>query len=314
MIILNRKVLIIDKMHDSIFNMLEQIGFSADYRPDASRQEIEAVVGDYEVLFLRSKLSVDEAFLRKAGRLKVVGRAGAGVDQLDVETLEQRGISLINAPEGNRDAVAEHAVGMLLCLQNNLLKADAQVRQSIWDREGNRGTELSEKTVGIIGYGHMGQAFARRLQGFGCRLLAYDKFRQGFSDELVQESSQEDIFEQADVVSFHFPLTEENRGIINGAYLSRFKKEILLINTARGEILPLKDLVEKLKSGKVRGAALDVLENEKLHQLSAEEKENFDYLVQCDKVLLSPHVAGWTHESYRKINAVLVEKLKNLLY
>ena len=309
----NKKVLIIDKMHESIFELLKSIGFSAEYRPGAKREEVEEILEEYEVLFLRSKLTVDEALLQKAPKLKIVGRAGAGVDQLDVEALERRGIHLINAPEGNRDAVAEHAVGMLLGLLNHMSRADAQVRQLIWDREGNRGTELAGKTVGIIGYGFMGQAFACRLQGFGCRLLAYDNYRKGFGNEIVQESSLEQIFEEAEVVSFHIPLNEENRGLVNGDYLGRFKNDIFLINTARGEILPLKDLIEKIKSGKVRGAALDVLENEKLHQLSSVAKENFDYLVQSDQVLLSPHVAGWTHESYRKINSVLVEKLNNLL-
>ena len=309
----NKKVLIIDKMHESIFEMLKQVGCSAEYRPDAKREEVEEIVGEYEVLFLRSKLTVDEALLQRAPKLKIIGRAGAGVDQLDVEALERRGIYLINAPEGNRDAVAEHAVGMLLALLNHLRRADAQVRQSIWDREGNRGIELAGKTVGIIGYGFMGQAFARRLMGFNCRLLAYDKYRKDFNDGIVQESSLEQLFEEAEVVSLHVPLNEDNRGLMDVNYLGRFKKDIFLINTARGELLPLKDLIEQIKNGKVRGAALDVLENEKLHHLSLEEKENFDYLVQSDRVLLSPHVAGWTHESYQKINTVLVEKLNNLL-
>lgn len=309
----NKKVLIVDKMHESIFPLLEQIGLEADYQPSLSREEILTLLGACEILFVRSKIAVDSALLAKAPALKIVGRAGAGIDQLDIVALRQRGIQVINAPEGNRDAVAEHAVGMLLCLMNNILRADAQVRQKIWDREGNRGTELAGKTVGIIGFGYMGSAFAQRLQGFNCRILAYDKHRTGFGNLLVQESSLEQIQQEADVLSLHIPLNEENRGLVNAAYLEKFRKSIILLNTARGELLPLKDLLQLMENGKVYAAGLDVLENEKLHQLSADEKENFTYLVHNDRVLFTPHVAGWTHESYRKINETLVEKLKILL-
>ena len=309
----NKKVLIIDKMHESIFPMLREIGLEADYRPEISREEITTLIAEYELLFVRSKITVDDRFLGHAPRLKVIGRAGAGIDQLDMDALERRGVTLLNAPEGNRDAVAEHAVGMLLCLMNNILQADAQVRSGIWDREGNRGIELSQKTVGIIGYGYMGQAFAKRLKGFGCRILAHDKYKSGFGDAEVKESSQEEIWQEADVLSLHIPLTAENRALVNLDYLSRFKKDIFIINTARGEILPLQDLRLAMENGKVKGVTLDVLENEKLHQLSAFQKENFDYLVKSQKVVFTPHVAGWTHESYVKINRTLVEKLKKCM-
>ena len=309
----NRKVLVIDKMHESLFPMLRNIGFEADYRPEISATEVKEVVGGYEILFVRSKITVDEGLLQYAPALKVIGRAGAGIDQLDMAALEKRNIVVINAPEGNRDAVAEHAVGMLLSLFNKLLLADAQVRKGIWDREGNRGIELKEKTVGIIGFGYMGQAFAQRLQGFGCRVLAYDKFIKGFGGEDVKECSLEEIFQETDVLSLHIPLNAENRNFVNASFLQKFKKSIFIINTARGEILPLQDLKVALENGKVLGAALDVLENEKLHNLSQSQKENFGYLVKSDRVILSPHVAGWTHESYVKINQVLVEKLNNLL-
>ena len=309
----NKKVLIIDKMHESIFSMLSEIGLEADYRPEISGEEIQSIIGEYEILFVRSKITVDDNFLSHASHLKVIGRAGAGIDQLDMDALERRGIVLINAPEGNRDAVAEHAVGMLLCLMNKMLIADTQVRSGIWDREGSRGIELAQKTVGIIGFGYMGQAFAQRLKGFGCNILAHDKFKTGFGDVEVKESSMEEIWQEADILSLHIPLTAENRGLVNLDYLNRFKKDIFIINTARGEILPLKDLRLALENGKVKGAALDVLENEKLHQLSASQKENFDYLVKSQKVIFTPHVAGWTHESYVKINRTLVEKLKNCM-
>lgn len=309
----NKKVLIVDRMHESIFPMLEEIGFQADYRPEISTDEIYRLIGSYELLFVRSKVRVDDQLLNQAPLLKLVGRAGAGIDQIDIQALEKRGILLINAPEGNKDAVAEHAVGMLLCLFNKMLQADAQVRAGIWDREGNRGLEISGKTVGIIGYGYMGQAFARRLQGFDCRVLAYDKFREQYGDSFAKACSQEEIWQEADVLSLHIPLTAENRGLINQHYLNRFRKGIYLINTARGELLPLKGLRFALENGKVKGAVLDVLENEKLHHLSPEQEENFSYLVKSDKVVFTPHVAGWSHESYIKINRTLVEKLKKLL-
>lgn len=292
--------------------MLESLGFQPDYLPDIKQEEIYQQLKNYEVLFVRSKIAIDERLLDAAPNLKVVGRAGAGIDQVNVEALKRRGIVLINAPEGNRDAVAEHAVGMLLSLFNKLLQADKQVRQRIWDREGNRGLELSEKTVGIIGYGFMGQALAKRLQGFGCRVIAYDKYRSGFSDEKVKECSLEELCQETDILSLHVPLTPETRGMVDTAFLQRFRKDIFMINTARGEIIPMPDLEMALKNGKIRGAALDVMENEKLHDFLPEQEKVFQYLVQCDNVVFTPHVAGWTQESYVKINEVLVEKLKIL--
>ena len=303
------KVLIIDDMHESIVPLLTENGFEPHYKPMVAAREVPELLAGYEVLFLRSKLPVTAEVLAKASALKVIGRAGAGLDLIDLEEVKKRNISLVHASEGNRDAVAEHAVGMLLCLLNKLLIADRQVRRKQWLREENRGVELGEKTVGIIGYGYMGQAFAKRLAGFGCRVLAYDLHKKGFGDALVKEVSLEELQQEADVVSFHIPLNKENKGLVNTSYLQAFRKNIYLVNTARGEIMPLHDLVLALKSGKIIGAALDVLENEKLQQLSAQQQENFDYLITSDQVLLSPHVAGWTHESYKKINQVLVQKL-----
>jgi D-3-phosphoglycerate dehydrogenase len=303
------KVLIIDDMHESITPLLEEKGFEPHYKPTVSAKEVPALLAGYEVLFLRSKLAVTDEVLAQADNLKVIGRAGAGLDLIDMEAVSRRGIQLVHASEGNRDAVAEHAVGMLLSLFNNLLRADRQVRQKQWLREANRGVELGEMTVGIVGYGFMGQAFARRLSGFGCRVVAYDMHKKGFGDALVEEVSLEELQQQADVVSFHIPLNQHNKALANTAYLQAFRKNIYLINTARGEILPLQDLVQALKSGKVTAAALDVLENEKLQQLSPSQQDNFNYLITSDNVLLSPHVAGWTHESYKKINQVLVRKL-----
>lgn len=306
------RVLIIDEMHESIISLLQDRGFEADYKPQVPAKEVPGLLEGYDVLFLRSKLPLTAEVLIFATTIKVIGRAGAGLDQIDLEEVNRRNIKLIHASEGNRDAVAEHTLAMLLCLFNKLLQADKQVRQKQWLREDNRGLELGEKTVGIVGYGYMGQAFAKRLQGFGCRVLAYDSVKKGFGSNLVQEVSLEELQQEADVVSFHIPLTGGNRGLVNAEYLQSFKKNIYLINTARGEILLLADLVSALKSGKVVAAALDVLENEKLQQLSPQQQINFNYLISSESVLLSPHVAGWTHESYRKINQVLVQKLQDV--
>jgi len=303
------KILVIDLMHESLLPLLAAKGLSADYRPGIRREEVYDAVGDYEGLVVRSKITVDEALLQRAPRLRFIARAGAGMDQVDVEACQKRNIALFNAPEGNRVAVAEHALGMLLCLFNKLHLADRQVRGGTWDREGNRGVELMGKTVGIIGYGNTGREFARRVKAFGCPVLAYDKYRQGFGDAFAEESTLEAIIEQADVLSLHVPLTPETLGWVDETFLGRFRKDIYLVNTARGEIVPLPGLVAALENGKVRGACLDVLENEKLAALNPAQKAAFEALAASDRVLLTPHVAGWTHESYRKINLVLVEKI-----
>ena len=307
-----KKCLIVDKMHPSIVPLLSEIGYDANYQPEITRSEVLSQISDYEGLIVRSKLHIDAELIEQASSLQYVARAGAGLDQLDEEELQAKGIHILNAPEGNRDALGEHTLGMLLNLLNHISKADQQIRQGIWDREGNRGVELMGKTVGIIGYGNMGQAFARRLSGFNVQILAYDKYRTHYTDEFAQEAAMEDIFQQAEIISFHVPLTPETQFLVDKLYLSNFSKNIFLLNTARGKIITLTTLVNALASGKIRGAALDVLENEKLAQLSLEQQTAFDQLRQSDRVLFTPHVAGWTFESYEKINRTLVEKIKAL--
>ncbi len=306
---MNKKCLIIDDMHESIVPLLEQIGFDATYAPQFSREEILEVIGDYEGVLVRSKTTIDKEFVDSAKKLEFIGRAGAGLDKIDVEYVEAKGIEILNAPEGNRDALAEHAVGMLLNLLNKINAADKQVRNWIWDREGNRGVELSDKTVGIIGYGNMGQAFVQRLRAFDCRILVYDKFKKGFGTKKVEEVSLEKLFHKTDILSLHVPLTEETRGWLNKEFFNSFRKDIFLLNTARGEIVPLKDLLSLMDSGKILGAALDVLEKEKFDQLTTDEKGRLEDLFKRDNVVLSPHVAGWTFASYKRINEVLVGKI-----
>ncbi len=307
-----KKCLIVDKMHESIISLLRDIGYEADYRPQIKREEVLDIIGQYDGIIVRSKLQIDQEFIDKAHQLKFVGRAGAGLDQLDEEALKANSIHILNAPEGNRDAVGEHAVGMLLNLFNRINQADQEVRQGTWNREGNRGVELMGKTVGIIGYGNMGQAFARRLVGFGVTVLAYDKYRSNYGDAFARQETMDEIFQHADILSLHVPLTEETHFLVDEAFLNQFSKDIFIINTARGKVMKLTSLSAALGAGKVKGAALDVLENEKLGQLSAEQKHTLAQLQQSNRVLFTPHVAGWTFESYKKINQTLVRKINAL--
>lgn len=304
------KVLIIDEMHQSIIPLLEKEGFEVDYQPEINREEILRIISSYSGLIIRSKTPMDKDLLERASNLKFIGRAGAGLDQIDLLYLEERNIKLFNAPEGNRDAVGEHAIGGLLALFNHINKADQEVRKGIWDREGNRGEELAGKTIGVFGFGNMGQAFAQKLQGFDVRLLAYDKYKKGFGSAFVEECSFEKIQQEADILSIHVPLTVETRNYFTLDLLKSFSKPIYLINTARGEVISFETLNLALNQGILRGAVLDVLENEKFKNFSASQKEEFEKLAAKSNVLFSPHIAGWTFQSYEKINQVLVEKIK----
>jgi len=307
------KCLIVDKMHGRTSSMLQQIGLEVDYEPNIGRPEIINRLPAYDGLIIRSKTSVDKELIDAAERLKFVGRAGAGVDNLDVELLEHKNIAIINAPEGNRNALAEQTVGMLMALLHNIVKGNNEVKQQIWDREGNRGVELSNKTVGLLGYGYMGAAFASKLKPFGCKVIAYDKYKSGYGDEYCQEATLDEVFEESDIFSIHVPLTEETRFMVDEDFINRFKKNIYLINTARGEVLSMRACCHALKAGKLKGAALDVLENEKLSTLDEEQKACFTYLCKSNNTILTPHVAGWSFESYEQISQVLTDKIKKFL-
>lgn len=307
------KVLIIDEMHKSIIPLLSELNLEVDYMPKIKRHEIISILKNYEGLIVRSKTPIDEAILKHANQLKFVARAGAGVDNVEVEELEKRNIQLINAPEGNRDALAEHAMGMLLTLFNKINTADLEIRNGKWDREGNRGIELMGKTVGLLGFGNMGAAFAKRLSSFDCKIIAYDAEKTGFSNEYVEEVSLDILKEQTQILSLHIPMNAQNKGLINNDFLSKFKKLDYIINTSRGEVLILKDLLKHLTEDKIKGAALDVLENEKIKSLNSEELFVFQKLTKLKQVILTPHIAGWSFESYEKINKVLYQKIKTLV-
>jgi D-3-phosphoglycerate dehydrogenase / 2-oxoglutarate reductase len=307
-----KKCLVIDPMHDSLFTMLAEIGWEADYHPDITREEIRQRHADYEGMIVRSKTIIDRDLLGEHPTLKFVGRAGAGMDNLDIDYLNQKQIYVLHAAEGNRDAVGEFTIGLLLTLLKNIGRADYQVKNYRWERENNRGEEIMGKTVSLVGYGNMGQAFAQRLSGFGCKILAYDKYKKGFGNNFCQEAGMDRIFMETDILSLHVPLTTETRGMVNINYLNRFSKRIIIINTARGEIIPMADLVQAIENGKVRGAALDVLENEKINKLTPEQQQSFNYLAGKANVIFTPHIAGWTYESHIKINVALVEKIRAL--
>jgi D-3-phosphoglycerate dehydrogenase / 2-oxoglutarate reductase len=310
-----KKILIVDDLHENIFPLLTEMGFEVNYQPDIKRNEILEIIKDYEGLIIRSKTKVDKDFLSHCDKLEFIGRAGAGLDLIDLEEVTKRNIKVFAANEGNSDAVAEHTMGMILMLFNKLNWADAEVRHRIWLREKNRGIELKGMTVGIIGYGNMGIALAQRLMGFGVKVLAYDKVeKKDYEYGLYAEkASMEKIFGETDLVSIHVPLTNETRMMINDDFIQKFKKNIFIINTSRGEVASTDSILKGLKSGKIRGACLDVLENEKLATLTTEQQEVYSQLFKLKNVILTPHIAGWTVESYRKINEVLVEKIREML-
>ena len=302
-------VLIVNKMHRSIGAMLSEIGWEAHYQPTITREEILKSLPKYQGLIIRSKTVIDKELIEKGTKLKFVARAGAGLDQIDISALEERNIDLINAPEGNRGALGEHAIALLLSLLHKINKGSNEVKSGKWDREGNRGIELGGKTVGIYGYGYMGSSFAEKLSGFGCRVIAFDKFKEEFAERPIQEVSLEHFEQETEILSIHVPLTSETRNHFTADYLRSFKNLKFILNTARGEVLPLSGVLELLEEGKLLGAGLDVLENEKLDSLSSDEREVFEALSNRNDVIMTPHVGGWTNESYVRINEVIVKKM-----
>lgn len=309
------KILFIDTAHPILSEELTLMGFECVHYKGLSRKEITDQLHLYTGVIIRSKIKLDAEALQHATNLKFIGRVGAGMENIDQNYAESKGIVCLNAPEGNRDAVAEHAMGMLLAMLNHLIKVDAEVRQGIWIRDNNRGTEIKGKTVALIGYGNTGTEFARRLMGFGANVMAYDKYKTGFGTEHVKEVQMEEVFSEADILSLHVPLTEETFHLINKEYITRFRKPIYLINTSRGQCVNTSDLMDAIDSGKVQGAALDVLEIEKLSFENLDTSnipDTFKRLFHSEKVILSPHIAGWTHESHYKLAKVLVEKIRDL--
>ena len=308
------KILHIDSNHPVLWDSLEQAGFvnHADYT--SSKQEIEAKIHGYNGIVIRSRFDIDKTFLDAAVNLQFIARVGAGLESIDCEYAESKGVHLIAAPEGNRNAVGEQALGMLLSLFNNLNRADRQVRGGQWVREANRGHELEGKTVGIIGYGNMGKSFAKKMMGFDANVLCYD-VKSNVGDEHARQVSLEELQQKADVVSLHTPWTPLTNRLVNRDFINAFSRPFWLINTARGKSVVTADLAQALQQGKILGAALDVLEYEKSsfeHLFEGEIPPAFQYLLDADNVLLSPHIAGWTFESHRKLAQVIADKIKGV--
>lgn len=302
--------LIVDKMHPTIVSMLEEIGYEVDYRPELNRAEIMKAVGKATGLIVRSKTYINSEILDCGPNLKFIARAGAGLDLIDTEAVLVRNIQLLNAPEGNRVALAEHALGMLLALLNRITIANQEVKNGIWDRYSNRGVNIEGKTIGIIGYGQMGSAFAELLTGFNCIVLAYDKYKEG-PFEFARSVTLQEIFSNSNILSLHLPLTDETANMVDGKFMRKFKSNFYLLNTARGGIVNEGDLVVELERGKILGAALDVLENEKIDSLNSKQSEVLKSLAKFEQVIFTPHVGGWSNESYLKINRVLARKIKS---
>lgn len=306
------KVLHLDSNHPILEQGLAQMGIENHFDYKSPKDTILKTIDQYQGIIIRSRFSIDQSFLDAATRLKFIGRVGAGLENIDIPYAKSKGIVCISAPEGNRNAVGEHALGMLLSLFNNLNKGDREVKNGIWDREGNRGYEIEGKTIGIIGYGHMGKAFAKTLAGFDCEVLCYD-IASAVGDHFAKQVSLAEFQSAVDVVSMHLPQDDSTINLMNASFIEGFSKPFWLINTGRGKTVQTADLVEALKSGQIVGAGLDVLEYEKtsFEQLNPNNIPlPLQYLRKSENVLLSPHVAGWTFESHRKLAQTIVDKVK----
>ena len=306
------KILHVDENHPLMLERLERLGYHNDLAYTTPLEEILKTINTYDGMVIRSRFPIDKKFIDTAQNLRFIARVGAGLENIDVKYAQSKNIHLIAAPEGNRNAVSEHALGMLLSLFNNLNKADKEVRKGLWLREENRGEEVDGKTIGLIGYGNMGKAFAKKLRGFDVTVLCCD-IKPNVGDENATQVSLEELQKKSDILSLHVPETKLTHGMIDGAFINNFNRPFWLINTARGKNIVTKDLVMALKSGKILGAALDVLEYEKSsfenlftsHHFPAE----FDYLITSDNTILSPHVAGWTLESNVKLAQTIADKV-----
>ncbi len=308
------KILHIDSNHPLLWEQLENAGFTNEADFTSTKEEVENKIENYHGIVIRSRFKIDKTFIDKAKNLQFIARVGAGLESIDCEYAESKNINLIAAPEGNCNAVGEHALGMILSLFNKLNNADKEVKSGQWNRESNRGTELDGKTVGIIGYGNMGKSFAKKLRGFDVEVLCYD-ILPNVDDENAKQVSLQELQQKADVLSLHIPWTPETDKMVNSNFINQFAKPFWLINTARGKSVVTADLVVALQSGKILGAGLDVLEYEKLSfetLFEGDKPEAFEYLLQANNVLLTPHIAGWTIESKEKLAQVTVDKIISL--
>ncbi len=300
----------IDTVHPIVREQFVEKGWKCDDLSNFRADQIKSKIHNYDGIIIRSRIKLNRDFLQSADKLQFIGRPGSGLENIDLDYCKNRKIRVFRSPEGNMNAVAEHGLGMLLSLFNNLNRADKEVRLGKWNREGNRGIELGNLTVGLIGYGYVGPAFAKVLSGFGSRILAFDKYKQGFGTELVEEVEMDSIYKNADIVSLHVPLSQDTKGMVDKAFIDRFSKPFFLLNTARGNCVQITDLMVAIEDGRIRGACLDVLEYESssFEEIQGKSKD-VQKLLRNDKVLLSPHIAGWTHEAKRKMGEILAAKI-----
>ncbi len=309
------RVLITDGVHEFLINSLQNDGHDVLYLPQIEFEEVKKIIKEFEVVVINTKTKMDKTMIDLAENLKLIVRLGSGLDIIDLDYCAEKNIIVKNTPQGNRNAVAEHALGMLLNLLNNIVVSYNQVKEFQWLREQNRGIELEGKTIGIIGFGNTGSSFAKLLRGFDVKVLAYDKYKKGFADDLdyVKEVEMKTFFEACDILSLHIPLTEETHHLVDYDFINRFDKRIFLVNTSRGKIVDTAALIKGLESGKILGAALDVLENEKIETLNSKEKKQYRNILNRKNVIVTPHIAGWTFESKFKIAKAVYESIKSLV-
>jgi D-3-phosphoglycerate dehydrogenase len=305
-----KSVLITAKVHDVLIETFEKNGWRVTYLPEITYPELMEAIREVDGLIVTTRLRVDKPILDNAAQLQWIGRLGSGLELIDTSYAAQKGINCYSSPEGNCNAVAEHALGMLLNLLNNISISAIEVQNGFWKRDENRGTELAGKTVGIVGYGNTGSALTKLLSAFDVTVLAYDKYKSGFGSTQVREANIAQICRYTDVISFHVPLNEDSRYMANEAFFNALERKPYLINTARGEVINTEALINALKTGQVAGAALDVLENEKLDSYTGIENEQLNYLTALPNVLITPHIAGYSHEAFYKMSKVILEKLK----